>query len=114
MKDSIIAAFEIDLGDGGTKFNWFPNYSVSLSDLSNANGLVITVEPYALSDVRDTMFKISYRMCYKLMKGSLETRLRSENRVLEVKTERVNVLAPKNIGRKQMEGTGLELSVSEQ
>ncbi|VFQ64379.1 unnamed protein product [Cuscuta campestris] len=62
----------------------------------------------------NTMFKISYRMCYKLMKGSLEPGLQCENPVLEVKTERVNVLAPKTIGRKQMERTGLKLSVTEQ
>lgn len=100
LKDSILAAFEIDLCGVDTKFNWFPNYSASLSDLSTANGLVITVEQYALANVRFNCVQISYRMCYKLMKGSLEPRLQFENPVLEVETERVNVIAPTTMGRK--------------
>ncbi|KAF7844880.1 uncharacterized protein G2W53_001785 [Senna tora] len=37
------------------------------------------------------MFGISYRMCYKLMKGSLEPKSLFENPVLEVNTGRTKV-----------------------
>ncbi|VFQ79132.1 unnamed protein product [Cuscuta campestris] len=73
MENSILAAFEINLSYGDMEFNWFPNFSVSLSDLLNSNGLVITVEPNDIGCLDGTItFGISYRMCYKLMKGCLQ------------------------------------------
>ncbi|KAF7844883.1 MP domain-containing protein [Senna tora] len=99
LEDSVLAAFEISLYGGAKWFNWFPNFSSSLSDLANSNGLVITMEPqgYNLAEGCENshMFGISYRMCYKLMKGSPEPKSLFENPVLEVNTERTRVLVPK-------------------
>lgn len=111
LKSSILAAFVIDLWDGVTTFNWFPHFSVSLSDLLNSNGLVITVEPVNVDLKEDCYgFAISYRMCYKLMKGCLEPRSQFENPMLELETERVVVLAPRI---STTESTELCKSVSE-
>ncbi|XP_054782159.1 uncharacterized protein LOC129301285 [Prosopis cineraria] len=97
FKDSIFAAFEmISLKKGFSNFNWFPNFSSSFSDLSKSNGLVITVEPHGLSFIEGShTLAIEYRMCYKLMKGSLEPRTHLENPILELKTENMKVLAPR-------------------
>ncbi|XP_028752058.1 uncharacterized protein LOC114741096 [Neltuma alba] len=98
LKDSVLAALEISLHNGRTKFNWFPNFSSSLSELSNSNGLMITAEPHGLSVIEGScMFGITCRICYKLMKGSLEPRSQFENPLLEVKTDKIKVLAPRTI-----------------
>ncbi|XP_054779759.1 uncharacterized protein LOC129287579 [Prosopis cineraria] len=100
LKDSVLAALDISLENGFSKFNWFPNFSSSSSDLSKSNGLVITVEPRGLSTQEGyRTLKIAHRMCYKLMKGSLEPRSHFENPMLEVKTDSIEVLAPRTFSK---------------
>jgi hypothetical protein len=73
------------------KFNWFPNFSASLSDLANSNGLVVTIDP----SYSPTRLRVRYKICYKLMKTSLKPNYLFKNPVLEVNTEKANVVVPK-------------------
>jgi len=90
FEDSILVSVVSDARVGAIKFNWFPKFSTSLFDLANSNGLVVTIDSPA-SDNLD----VRYRVCYKLMKKSLKPDYLFENPVLEVNTEKVNVIVPK-------------------
>ncbi|CAJ2669854.1 unnamed protein product [Trifolium pratense] len=89
-EESILVHFNSGVCNGVRNFNWFPNFSSSLFDLGNSNGLVVTID---FSDC--VHVKIRYRVCYKLMKKSLKPDYLFDNPVLEVDTEKVNVFVPK-------------------
>ncbi|KAK2360254.1 hypothetical protein QL285_085540 [Trifolium repens] len=93
LQDSILVSFDSDVNQyqEAVKFNWFPNFSASLSDLANSNGLVVTIDP-SHSIVH---LCVRYKICYKLMKTSLKPDYLFENPVLEVNTEKANVVVPK-------------------
>jgi len=90
FEDSILVSVVSDARVGVIKFNWFPNFSSSLFDLANSNGLVVTID----SPTSDNL-DVRYRVCYKLMKKSLKPDYLFENPVLEVNTEKVDVIVPK-------------------
>ncbi|CAJ2669849.1 unnamed protein product [Trifolium pratense] len=93
-QDSILVSIDSDLcvSNGNMNFNWFPNFSSSLSVLVNSNnGLVVTIDPEDDSVFLD----IKYRVYFKLMKTSLKPDYLFDNPVLEVNTEKVNVIVPK-------------------
>ncbi|XP_045795379.1 uncharacterized protein LOC123889909 [Trifolium pratense] len=94
FQDSIFVSIDSDLcvSKGNMNFNWFPNFSSSLSVLVNSNnGLVVTIDPQDDSEYLD----INYRVYFKLMKTSLKPDYLFDNPVLEVNTEKVNVIVPK-------------------
>jgi hypothetical protein len=101
LQDSILVSFESQMVKGAVKFNWFPNFSTSLSDLANYNGLVVTIEPPKTqrevcinNKLRVFKFKVRYRMCYKLMKTSLKPDYLFKNPMVEVNTEITNFVVP--------------------
>ncbi|CAI8612391.1 unnamed protein product [Vicia faba] len=87
--DSILVCFETPVKEGSMKFNWFPNFSTTLFDLGNSNGLIVTIDP---SDSTDLTVK--YRVCYKLMKKALKPDYLFGNPVVEVNTEITNFVVP--------------------
>jgi hypothetical protein len=90
FEESILVHFNSSVCNSVIKFNWFPNFSSSLFDLGNSNGLVVTID---FSEY--VQYEIRYRVCYKLMKKSLKPDYLFDNPVLEVDTEKVNVFIPK-------------------
>lgn len=101
FEETILAAFESSFEvENNIKFNWFPNFSCPLSDLAKSNGLVITSEGLNFGLAKGCenahVFAITYRVCYKLMKSSLEPRSLYESPVLEVNTENATIIVPKS------------------
>ncbi|CAK8541288.1 unnamed protein product [Lathyrus sativus] len=90
-EDSILARINSDLSFGSMEFNWFPNFSSSLSDLTNSNGLVVTID-----FLESERFKVECRVCFKLMKKSLKPDYLFKNPIIEVNTRKVSVHVPKS------------------
>lgn len=91
FEDSVFVRLDSDLCKGDIKFNWFPNFSARLSDLANSNALVVTIDaPDCLS------LEVRYRVCYKLWKKSIKLGYLFENTLVEVDTEKTNVVIPKS------------------
>jgi len=91
FEDSVLVRLDSDLCKGDIKFNWFPNFSTRLSDLANSNALVVTI------DAPDCEFlTVRYRVCYKLRKKSIKLDYLFENPMVEVDTEKTNVVIPKS------------------
>ncbi|CAL5191768.1 unnamed protein product [Lathyrus oleraceus] len=97
FEDSILVRLDSDFCKGDVKFNWFPNFSTRLSDLANSNALVVTIDPP--NDY--VKLKVKYRVCYKLMKKSFKTDYLFQNPVIEVDTEKINVVVPKSNNNNQ-------------
>ncbi|CAI8612388.1 unnamed protein product [Vicia faba] len=91
FEESILVRLDSDFRKGDVNFNWFPNFSTRLSDLANSNALVVTIDVPEDS----VNLKVRYRVCYKLMKKSFKTDYLFENPVIEVDTEKTNVVVPK-------------------
>jgi hypothetical protein len=93
LEDSILVSFKTTESEDGTavKFNWFPNFSISLFDLANSNGLVVTVDP---SNCVHLDLDVKYKLCYKLMKTSLKPDYLFGNPVVEVNTKITNFVVP--------------------
>lgn len=90
LQESMLVSFDSDVHeDDIIKFNWFPNFSASLTDLAYSNGLVVTIDSSAYARLR-------YKVCYKLMKKSLKPDYLFENPVLEVNTDTANVVVHKS------------------
>ncbi|KAF7825326.1 putative viral movement protein [Senna tora] len=98
FEESILVAFESSM-ESGIKFNWFPDFSSPMADLANSNGLVITIEGHGFDLAKgfeDThVLAVSYRMVYKVMRSALKPKSLFESPVLEVNTEKANVIKPK-------------------
>lgn len=89
VEDSILLSLETQMKEGLMKFNWFPNFSTTLFDLGNSNGLIITIDP---SDSTDLIVK--YRVCYRLTKKSLKPDYLFGNPVVEINPEITNIFIP--------------------
>lgn len=102
FEDSILVSFDSDACWSDINFNWFPNFSTSLFDLANSNGLVVTIDIPVSVDL-----KVEYRVCYKLMKKFLKPNYLFENPVLEVDTEKANVVTYKSNVQSLVQPAGL-------
>ncbi|KEH16686.1 viral movement protein [Medicago truncatula] len=91
FEDSVLVRLDSDLCKGDIKFNWFPNFSTRLSDLANSNALVVTIDAPDCQSL-----KVRYRVCYKLWKKSIKLGYLFENPMVEVDTEKTNVVIPKS------------------
>jgi hypothetical protein len=90
FEDSVLVRLDSDLCKRDIKFNWFPNFSTCLSDLANSNALVVTIDaPDCLS------LKVRFRVCYKLWKKSIKLGYLFKNPMVEVDTEKTNVVIPR-------------------
>ncbi|KAI5430571.1 hypothetical protein KIW84_034963 [Lathyrus oleraceus] len=89
IEESILVSINTDLHLDALEFNWFPNFSSSLSDLTNSNGLVVTINSSSSEN-----FKFDYKVYYKLMKKSLKPGYLFKNPIIEVNTKNVHVVIP--------------------